>query len=102
MVLKHTYIGLSYGLRFVTVLFDMVLKHSLNIRRIRDSFVTVLFDMVLKLRGRLTFKVHGFVTVLFDMVLKHKLYIMHLLGVFLFYGKSLLFLGCYFFMCLLY
>lgn len=60
MVLKHTYIGLSYGLRFVTVLFDMVLK----------------------LRGRLTFKVHGFVTVLFDMVLKHKLYIMHLLGVF--------------------
>ena len=46
------------------------------------GFVTVLFDMVLKLRGRLTFKVHGFVTVLFDMGLKHKLYIMHLLGVF--------------------
>ena len=44
----------------------------------------------------------GFVTVLFDMELKHKLYIMHLLGVFLFYGKSLLFLGCYFFMRLLY
>ena len=51
-------------------------------------FVTVLFDMVLKLRGRLTFKVHGFVTVLFDMGLKHKMYIMHLLGVFLFYCKS--------------
>lgn len=45
-------------------------------------FVTALFDMELKLRGRLTFKVHGFVTVLFDMGLKHKLYIMHLLGVF--------------------
>ena len=47
-----------------------------------QGFVTVLFDMVLKLRGRLTFKVQGFVTVLFDMELKHKLYIMHLLGVF--------------------
>lgn len=45
-------------------------------------FVTALFDMELKLRGRLTFKVHGFVTVLFDMGLKHKMYIMHLLGVF--------------------
>ena len=38
--------------------------------------------MALKLRGRLTFKVQGFVTVLFDMELKHKLYIMHILGVF--------------------
>ena len=80
----------------------MVLKQLLMWFSDCTCFVTVLFDMVLKLRGRLTFKVQGFVTVLFDMELKHKLYIMHLLGVFLFYGKSLLFLGCYFFMRLLY
>ena len=60
----------------------MVLKLN-NAMLLKDySFVTVLFDMVLKLRGRLTFKVHGLVTVLFDMGLKHKMYIMHLLGVF--------------------
>ena len=53
-----------------------------------SRFVTVLFDMELKLRGRLTFKVQGFVTVLFDMELKHKLYIMHLLGVFFYFTVS--------------
>ena len=66
----------------------MELKQHCGSNKNLSSFVTVLFDMELKLRGRLTFKVQGFVTVLFDMVLKHKLYIMHLLGVFLFYGKS--------------
>ena len=55
---------------------------------LKNCFVTVLFDMVLKLRGRLTFKVHGFVTVLFDMGLKHKMYIMHLLGVFFYFTVS--------------
>ena len=60
----------------------MVLKHCSVSSLFGFCFVTVLFDMVLKLRGRLTFKVQGFVTVLFDMELKHKLYIMHLLGVF--------------------
>ena len=60
----------------------MVLKQVTEALTKIAGFVTVLFDMVLKLRGRLTFKVQGFVTVLFDMELKHKLYIMHLLGVF--------------------
>lgn len=66
----------------------MELKQHCGSNKNLSSFVTVLFDMVLKLRGRLTFKVQGFVTVLFDMELKHKMYIMHLLGVFLFYCKS--------------
>ena len=67
---------------FVIVLFDMLLKFQSHYTTKEFGFVIVLFDMVLKLRGRLTFKVQGFVTVLFDMELKHKLFIMHLLGVF--------------------
>ena len=47
-----------------------------------SSFVIVLFDMLLKLQSHYTTKEFGFVIVLFDMGLKHKLYIMHLLGVF--------------------
>lgn len=66
----------------------MGLKLRGSLTFIVQGFVTVLFDMVLKLRGRLTFKVHGFVTVLFDMGLKHKLYIMHLLGVFFYFTVS--------------
>ena len=37
-----------------------------------------------------------FVTVLIDMALEHKMYIMHLLGVFVFTVSSSLTLGCYF------
>ena len=66
----------------------MVLKQKIIIEECCFCFVTVLFDMVLKLRGRLTFKVQGFVTVLFDMGLKHKMYIMHLLGVFFYFTVS--------------
>lgn len=73
---------------FVIVLFDMLLKLQSHYTTKEFGFVIVLFDMVLKLRGRLTFKVQGFVTVLFDMGLKHKLYIMHLLGVFFYFTVS--------------
>ena len=73
---------------FVIVLFDMLLKLQSPYTTKEFGFVIVLFDMVLKLRGRLTFKVQGFVTVLFDMELKHKLYIMHLLGVFFYFTVS--------------
>lgn len=62
----------------------MVLKLRGRLTFKVQGFVTVLFDMELKHQITNVLDTLCLVTVLIDIALKHKMYIMHLLGVFYF------------------